>query len=167
MSTLYDLTAECLALKNQLEVLDMDAQTIEDTLEGNSTELEAKIENYGFVIREMDSFADAIKAERDRLDKRLKVHESRVGHIKEWLKTNMERCGITRIECPAFAIALQNNPQSVVVDSLSSIPMAYMRVQPIVIPESVPDKKLIAEAIKAGLEVPGAHLAQSTRLLIK
>lgn len=165
MATLRELTSERLALKNQLEVLDFDSETILDTLEGDSAALEDKIQDYGFVITEMDSFTDAIRAERDRLDKRLKVHESRVGHIKAWLLKNMQVCGISKIECPAFTIAVQNNPPSVVIDAESQIPADYMR-QPET-PPPAPDKALIKKAISEGFEVLGAHMAQSQRLVIK
>lgn len=165
MSTLYELTAARLTLKHTLEGLDMDAVTIEDTLEGDSTELQAKIEDYGFVIREMDSFADAIKVERDRLDNRLKAHEGRVSNIKEWLLKNMVACGITKIECPAFSIAVQNNPPSVVIDHEGSLPMEMFNYPEA--PPPSPNKKAIAAAIKSGVDVPGCHLAQSQRLVIK
>lgn len=165
MSSLYELVGERLALQNTLQSLDMDTQTIEDTLEGDSTALQAKIENYGWVIREMESFTDAIKAEEDRLSKRRRIHEHRVEQIKNWLKINMEACGIQKIECPAFTIAIQKNPASVVIDAESQIPEGYWRLPDP--PPMVVNKKLIAEAIKAGMEVPGAHLGQSTRIVIK
>lgn len=165
MPSLYELTGERLALKNKLEGLDFDVETIADTLEGDSTALQVKIESYGFVIREMESFADMIKLERDRLDKRLKVHESKVGHIKDWLMQNMLACEIIKIECAAFTISLQNNPASVVIDAESLIPEGYMRLpEPIPL---VPNKKLIGDAIKSGLTVDGAHLEQTKRLVIK
>lgn len=165
MPTLYDLTAERLTLKNQLEVLDFDEQTIADTLEGNSTELAAKIENYGFVVREMESFNDAIRMERDRLDKRLKIRESNVGHIKEWLLKNMIACSMTKIECPAFTIAVQKNPPSVVIDAESLIPEKYW-AQPEAPPKRI-DKASISNAIKSGEIIDGVHLESSTRLSIK
>lgn len=165
MSTLRELTGERLALQNKLEGLDLDEQTILDTLEGNSTEIIAKIEDYGYVIRNMESFVEAVKAEEDRMVKRRKIAESRVGYIKEWLFKNMIACDIKKIECPAFTIAIQNNPPAVVIDSESQIPSDYMR-QPEP-PPTAPDKKLIAQALKDGFEVPGCHLAQSQRLVIR
>ncbi len=165
MPSLYELTSERLALQNTLQSLDLDAQTIEDTLEGDSHALQIKIENYAFVIRNMESFTEAIKAEEERLAKRRRINENRVEQIKSWLKINMEACGIKKIECPAFTIAIQNNLASVVIDVESLVPEGYMRLpEP---PPMVPNKKLIAEAIKAGMEVPGCHLSQSTRLSIK
>lgn len=167
MSSLYDLTQERLALQNKLETLDFDSQTIQDTLEAGSTELEAKITDYGYVIKNLDVFTDAMKAEEKRMADRRKVHEARVEHIKTWLLTNMEACGIMKIDCPAFSIAVKANPPKVVVDEIGTIPMAYMRALPIVIPEPVPNKKLITDAIKAGLTVNGCHLEQSNRIEIK
>lgn len=165
MSGLYELVGERLALQNTLQAMDFDQETITDTLEGESTALQVKIEDYGYVIRNMESFTDAIKAEEERLSKRRRIHENRVEQIKNWLKSNMEACGIQKIECPAFTIAIQKNPASVVVDAESQIPEAYWRLpEP---PPMVLNKKLIGEAIKAGIEVPGCHLAQSTRLAIK
>ena len=165
MPTLHDLTSERLALQRKLEELDFDQQTITDTLEGESTALQEKVESYGYVIKNMESFVESIKAEEDRIAKRRKIYESRVGHIKEWLKTNMIACGITKIECPAFTIAVKQNPPSVVIDMESQIPEGYMRL-----PEPLPwvaNKKLIAEAIKAGMDVPGCRLVQTQRVEIK
>lgn len=165
MTTLRELTGERLALQDKLEGLDLDEQTILDTIEGNSTEIVAKIEDYGYVIRNMESFVEAVKAEEERMVKRRKIAESRVGYIKEWLFKNMIACDIKKIECPAFTISIQNNPQSVVIDSESQIPSDYMR-QPEP-PPPTPDKKLIGQALKDGFDVPGCHLAQSQRLVIK
>lgn len=165
MSTLRELTGERLALQDKLEALDLDEQTILDTLEGAETEIALKIENYGYVIRNMESFVEAVKAEEERMTKRRRIAESRVGYIKEWLFKNMVACDIKKIECPAFTIAIQNNPAAVVIDSESLIPSEFMR-QPEPPPPS-PDKKAIAAAIKDGLKVAGAHLAQSQRLVIK
>src|SRR5271169_1057771 len=109
MPTLYELSGQRLALQSKLEELDFDQQTIQDTLEGNSTELEAKIQDYGFVIRNLESFGDSIKAEELRLVERRKAYDKRVAAIKDWLLRNMQTCGIHKIECPSFTIAVQKN----------------------------------------------------------
>ena len=167
MPSLYELTTERLALQLRLESLNFDTETITDTLEGESTALQAKITDYGYVIKNLDVFTDAMKAEEKRMAERRKAHEARVEHIKVWLLTNMVACGITKIDCPAFSITVKANPVKVVVDDMGTIPMAYMRAPPIVIPESVPDKKLISDAIKSGLTVAGCHLEPSNRIEIK
>jgi hypothetical protein len=165
MPSLYTLTGERLALQHKLEELDFDTETIADTLEGESTELTAKIESYGFVIRNLDSFTEAMKAEEKRMAERRKVHENRVEHIKNWLLLNMVACHITKIECPSFTISTKDNPPSVVIDSEELLPTDYWR-QPET-PPAAPDKKLIAQAIKDGFEVAGAHLERAKSLSIK
>jgi len=165
MTTLYDLVGERLALQNKLESLELDEQTIADTLEGSSTEIQAKVESYAFVIRNMEALPEAIKAEEKRLAERRKAIEKRVDNIKHWLFTSMQTAGINKIESPVFTIALQNNPASVVIDDESLIPADYLRVPEA--PPPSPDKALIKQAINDGFEVPGAHLQTSQRLVIK
>jgi hypothetical protein len=144
--------------------MNFDEQTIQDTLEGESTELQAKIENYSFVIRNMEAFTEAMKAEETRMAERRKAQEAKIARIKHWLLTNMQACDITKIECPAFTIALRNNPPKVVVDDEKAIPAGYFKI-----PDPLPpqlDKKALAADLKAG-NVDGAHLEHGVRLEIK
>ena len=162
---LYELTQERLALQSKLESLDFDQETIADTLEGESTELTAKIENYGFVIRNLDAFTDVMKAEENRMAERRKAHEKRVTNIKAWLLANMQLCGVAKIECAAFTVSLKTNPARVVVDNEGLIPEGFMKL-PDPLPMT-PNKTMIATAIKSGLEVAGCHLEASQRVEIK
>jgi hypothetical protein len=77
----------------------------------------------------------------------------------------MEIAGVQKIECPHFALTIKKNPAGVEIFEPSLIPASFMR-QPEP-PPPAPDKKAIAEAIKEGREVPGAMLAQGTRLDIR
>lgn len=162
---LYELSGERLALQNKLESMDLDIETITDTLEANSMEIEAKIADYGYVIRNMDSFTDAMKAEENRMFERRKAHEKRVSKIKAWLLQNMQLCGITKIECPAFTVSLKNNPASVIIDDEELIPDGYKKLpEP---PPLTPNKTMISTALKSGIAVPGCHLEQKQRIDIK
>lgn len=165
MNSLYDLTKERLELQHKLQSMDFDQETIDDTLEGESTNLQAKIEDYGWVIRDMEAFGDAIKAEETRLAERRKVHAAKVEKIKAWLLMNMQACRISKIECPVFTISLKNNPPKVVVDDERAIPDRFLVVPDL--PPPAPDKKAIAAELKAGKEVAGCHLEQSQRIEIK
>lgn len=168
MTSLYQLTGERLALQSKLEAMDFDQETIADTLEGDSTEIEAKITNYGFVIRNRSSFADSIQAEITRLQDRLEKELKRVAYIENYLLTNMVVCKITKIECPAFTISVSKNNPKVIVDDEKAIPANYLTVHdPIPTPPPSPDKKAIAKAIKEGKEVAGCHMEQGNRLTIK
>jgi len=165
MSTLYELTGKRLELQKELAELDFDAQTIKDTLEGESKEIEAKIESYGFVIRNMDSFVDSMVAEEKRMAERRKMHEKKVERIRQWLFDNMVICGITKIECPAFSISIKSNPPKTIADDESLTPKEFMVEHPA--PAPTPDKKAIMANLKAGKVVPGWHIESGKRLEIK
>lgn len=162
---LYALADEYLAAAERLSDLDLDEQTIADTLEGLAGALEVKATNVAMFVRNLESSAVAIKQAEDHMAARRKAMESRAARIKDYLLTNMERTGISKIECPQFKIAVRENPPSVVIDMLQSIPEDYLR-QPAP-PPAVPDKALIAKAIKDGFDVPGAHLTRTKRIEIK
>ncbi len=162
---LYQLSDEYLQAAERLADLDLDEQTVADTLEGMSGELEAKAINVAMFIRNLEASGFAINEAIARMEARSAAIKNRAIRIKQYLLMNMERTGITKIECPNFKIALRDNPPSVVVDSLQAVPDDYMR-QPEP-PPPVPDKKLIAQAIKDGFDVPGCHLERTKRVEIR
>lgn len=162
---LYTLADEFLQASERLSDMDLDEQTIADTLEGLQGALEVKATNVAMFVKNLDATAEAIKQAESSMSSRRKAIENRSQHIREYLLSNMERTGISKIECPHFKISVRENPASVVIDMLPAIPADYLR-QPDP-PPPLPDKKLIAQAIKDGFQVPGAHLERSKRLEIK
>lgn len=162
--TLYQIAAEYRNIADVLMDIDADEQTIKDTLEGESWPLEQKAQNYGFVIRNIEATAAAIKEAEKQMADRRKALENRAKYLTERLKTGMEIAGVTRLTCPHFDIKIANNPASVDIYELGLIPATFMR-QPEP-PPAVPDKTAIKAAIQAGQEVPGAMLARGTRLVI-
>lgn len=162
---LFELTTERLALQTKLQELNLDEQTIQDTLEGNSTELQAKIEDYGYVIRNMEAFSEAIKAEEKRIADRRKAQEVKIDRIKEWLLVNMRACEISKIECSAFTISVKQNPAKVIVDNELDVDQEYKVFSPP--PPPTINKKAVADAIKAGKDVIGCHLEYGYRVEIK
>lgn len=165
MTSLYELSNEYQQAQTKLLASDFDEQTIKDTLEGLAGDLEVKAVNVAMFIRNVEVTADAIKqAEKDMADRR-KALEKKVEAMKQYLKENMQACGITKIESPYFALTIKKNPPAVIIDNAGLIP-SNLYVYPEA-PEPYPDKKAIADEIKAGNEVAGAHLEQAERLEIK
>lgn len=164
MTALFQLAAEHRALSDKLHDLDLDDQTILDTLEGDSTDLIEKGKNVAAVVRNLESDAKQIKEAEQQLAERRKAYEKRAESLKNYLKTNMEIADIHKIECPWFVVSLANNPEAVTVDDESIIPRDYFKE----IPASYQlDKMLVKQAIKDGFTVPGAHLSRGTSLRIK
>ena len=96
--------------------------------------------------------------------RRRKAIENRAERLRAYLKINMERCGISKIESPYFVLSLCNNPDSVDVIDESMIPADYLREIPALYE---PDKALIKKAIHDGFSVPGCALKRTQSLRIK
>lgn len=166
--TLFQIAAEYRHITDVLMDSGVDEQTLTDTLEGEAWPLELKAQNYGFVIRNLQATAASIKdAEKQMADRRKSI-EKRADALTEWLKTGLEIARVTKLDCPHFALTIKKNPPSVDVWDEKQIPAQYMRTpEPPPPPASVPDKAAIKDAIKAGVDVPGAQVVQGTRLEIK
>lgn len=169
MTALFVLTNQYLELAEKLADSDFDAQTIADTIEasGITDELATKAQALEYVARGALAHHDTIDAEIARLQA-LKAKRDKVAQgLRDYLKQNMERAGIEKIECPLFSISIKKNPPSVdVIDSLS-LPSQFWRTPEPKPPVAAPDKTAIKKALQDGIDVPGAKLNYSTRIDIK
>ena len=166
LPALYVIADEYLQDVAKLQDLDLDEQTLADTLEGLTGELEVKATNVAMFVRNLESLAEQIKQAEQAMAARRKALENRADRIRQYLLDNMQRTGISKIESPYFKIAIAKNPPSVVVDDEDTLKFAHPEFVKTVTTESL-DKTAIKEAIKAGQIVEGAHLVQADRVSIK
>ncbi len=118
----------------------------------------------------LSSFIQNLEAERKAIEeakKSMAARESRIAkridYLSDYLKSNMESCGITDIDCPYFSLKIKKNPVSVEEVDFEMIPDAYKTIK-----QSVSlDKIKIKQDLLAGIEIDGARLIQKTRLEIK
>ena len=164
MTALFILAQEHRALADKLHNLDLDDQTIADTLEAEGGDLVEKGKNVAAVFRNLESDAKQIKEAEQQLAERRKAIEKRAESLRNYLKTNMEVAGITKIECPWFVVSIAQNPEAVTVEDESLIPRDYFKEIPATYQL---DKAMVKQAIKDGFNVPGAHLSRGTSLRIK
>ncbi|MGJ7512384.1 siphovirus Gp157 family protein [Variovorax sp. GT1P44] len=162
--TLYEISAAYRADVEKLANLDLDEETLADTLEGMSGELEEKAQNVIFFARNLEATAAAIKEAEAKMAARRKALETRADGLRRYVFSAMQLAGVTKIECPYFRLAIQNNPPSVDLYEPDLLPLEYM-TQPET-PPPAPDRKAIGAALKAGKDVPGAKLTQGQRLAI-
>lgn len=154
MSHLYELSGQFKDLIALAEDADEDlAVAVRDTMEAIEGEFQEKGKAIAMVSLNMDGDIDAIQAQIDRLTERKRVIVNRKESLKEYLRTNMEATGISKIIHPLFTITLGKGKPVVVIDEESKIPDDFMRVTT----SMAPNKVEIAKAIKEGVEVPGAH----------
>jgi len=160
MTKLYELTGNIKAL----ESMDLDAETLADSLEGITGEFEEKAKGILAFTENMNSDIDALSNEIKRLQHRKSVIENRKNRLREYLLHNMEASGINKIECPYFTASLRKGSESVEIESLESIPDEYVKVEV----KETPDKTAIKRDLKAGIEINGASLKRgATTIVIK
>lgn len=165
MTALYVLAAEYRAAADKLSEMDIDAQTIADTLESISGDLETKAIGVAMVARNFDASAAAIKEAEAAMAARRKALETRAASLRAYLLSSMKFTGISKIECPHFALTVRDNPPAVDVFEPALLPAEFMRApEP---PPPAPDKAAIKDALKRGDDVPGARLTQGQRLEIR
>lgn len=165
MTALYELAQEYRAAAEKLADMDIDDQTLSDTLEGMSGELEVKAQNVIMFCRNIEATACAIKEAEGQMAARRKALENRAAGLRRYVLENMQFAGIQRIECPWFKLSIRENPAAVDIYEPGLVPAQYMR-QPEP-PPPAPDKTAIKAALAAGTEVPGAKLTRGNRLEIK
>lgn len=165
MTALYLLAHEFRQAAEKLADLDLDPQTVKDTLDGMSGELEVKASATAAVIRNMESLASQIKDAEKQMAERRKAIESRAASLSAYLLANMAHAGIQSVETPHFAIKVKTNPPSVEVYDEKLLAGEFLRQKPPPPPE--PDKTAIKTALQKGIDVQGARLVQGSRVEIK
>jgi len=164
-TSLYSLVQEYRDAAEKLADLELDEQTIADTLEGLSGDLEAKATNVAKFVRNLEATAAQIKEAEGAMSARRKAIELRAEGLKRYLFGSMQAAGIQKIESPWFVLSVKSNPPAVDVFDVAQVPAAFMR-QPEP-PPATPDKASIKDELKAGRDVPGCRLVQSQRLDIR
>lgn len=156
MSNLYALTTEVLDLMNSEESTDEQLQAAF----GNVAEKAVNCAQYHSVLTgQVELFDKEIK----RLTERKKALSNQLDRFKEYLKLNMERLEIDKLEAGTFTITLANNPESVEVTDESAIPPKYV----LTTTTHTIDKNAVKAALKSGELVNGASLKRGKSIRIR
>lgn len=155
---LYELS------QNYLEVqeMDLEPETLKDTLDSIAETFEDKAENIAKLIRNLEADKKAFDEEEKRFKNKKQTADNRIKSLKLYLEDNMRLTGKTKFKTGVFSFAIQNNPPSVEVFDEALIPKQFLIAQPVKI-----DRAGIKELLKAGEEVPGAELKHSSGLRIR
>jgi len=166
---LYQIANQYLQLAEKLDSMDLDTQTIIDTIDASGIEDEFSLKAQGIlhIASEAEKYTPLIDMEIERLQA-LKASRAKLAQgLKDYLLTNMERSGIQKITCPLFSLSIRHNPPAVEVLDAAALPLSYWRTPEPKPPVAAPDKAAIKAALQAGTEVPGARLVQGLKLVIK
>jgi hypothetical protein len=162
--SLYTIAAEYRESLTKLADLDLDEQTLADTLEGMGGEIQVKATNVAAFCRDLEATAASIKDAEAQMKARRTAIENRATRLRKYLMDCMQMAEIQKIESPYFRLCIKNNPPAVEVFDERQVPQEFMK-QPEPPPPSV-NKTAVAAVLKTGQDVPGCRLTQSQRLEI-
>ena len=173
--SLFDLSASSAIMKFWLETEaktddagEMTGEidtTIDDLLKELEGSIEAKVENYCWLIREIEGRAAIRLLESKRIKALATTNENLVKSLKERLKFFFEAPSIQKLECKTFKVSIANNGgvQPLQVDlPADQLPPQFQKVT------IEADNASIRKALEMGTEIEGVKLLQrGTSLRIK
>jgi hypothetical protein len=114
-------------------------------------------------IKNIDAERQAIETAKKSMAARETQINNRVIYLTDYLRDNMQRCGINEISCPEFIIKLKKCPVSVDVINESLIPDIFKNRKELI----TIDKVKIKENLIAGIQIDGVALKQNMRIDIR
>jgi len=172
MSTLFNIADDFIKLFETFDDEDLDIDTMQayfDTLEGIEAEFNLKAENVALFIKNLKAEALALETEEKVLRERRRQKERKAESMIAYLKSNMEACGLTKIECPKAKISIRNNAESVqIVDELTLISWAQENNEEL-LKYSLPEikKTELKKLLQANQKIPACSLIRTQSLIIK
>ena len=161
----FELAAQYRQLAELLAERHDDERVIADTLESISEPLDARLENLAKMVRNVESAAHGVEETIAHLEARRAALQRAAERGRQLILDLMRASGRDRATTAMFSIAVKKNPLTVVVDDAASVPPAYLTCHDP--PPPTPDKRAIANALKAGIAVAGVHGEQDVRLEIR
>lgn len=125
---------------------------------------DAKIEGVALYIKELIAERDAIKAERDNLNERMKSKERKADSLKRYLAQSLAG---EKFESPKVKVSYRKSQQVVLAGEFDD--WAKDNAPDLLSVSTVykPDKAAIKEAIKSGRHIEGAALIDNVSMQIK
>ena len=151
---LYEISSEYEKALSELGEMDLPEEVVKDTLEGLQGMAEQKGRAVGAFILNMQADIDTLKAHEAKIADKRKSLENRLNSLKEYLRFNMERAGIKKIEAEdkSFSATMIKPRETVVVDDVEKLPVGCFRVK------KEADKKAIKAEFDRGGSVDGARI---------
>lgn len=162
MANLYTLANEYGDLISALEAAEDEAEAAEiwnrlDALEGSITD---KAEAYARIVRNKQAEAEALKAEKQRLEKLQKAAERTSENLKSRLLDAMQRLNVGEIQTGIGKWKIQTNPYSVTVLDESAVPDEFRIPQP----DKIDQKGILKHFRETGEILDGTEITRSESL---
>ncbi|MBQ6232837.1 MAG: siphovirus Gp157 family protein [Clostridia bacterium] len=147
-------------LTRQKELRD---QALKDTFEMVMGDFQDKAEAYGWILKELDARADAMKKAKLELEKKQRALTNRAERLKESMRMALERIGSKKLTAGTFTFSTRTS-SSVMIDTQNvfEIPDDLLRYS-----DPEPDKTAIKNYLKEHPDCTWAHMEQKTSLIMK
>lgn len=158
MATLYDITGRAVELLELAEEEELDEEVLKDTLESIEGEFDVKIESYCKVCKNLDADIDAIKAEIERLETKLKYKKNNRDRIKAVMFSAMRVLGKNAAGGLVLNAKIKKNggkaPLIVDEKEAKNLPFEFQKVT------VEADTAAIRDALEHGRELSFAHIGE-------
>lgn len=159
--TLYEMEQRYRSFLDMAEEGELSEEALQDMREYLLTDIAEKLEGYGCVLRQLEADRDAVKAEKMRLATKQAQLENNIDMVREAMKTAMLLTDQKKVKTALFTFSTATRVALVLNVEAKLLPEQFQKV------EYKPDNKGIAEYLKAGHEVPWAHLEQVQSLTVR
>lgn len=160
MDTMMGITQRYTAVMALADDDSIPQDEVNNALLSLEDELQEKGENCIKYLDSVQDKIDAAKANKKKLDAYIKALESRKKRVEKACIYALNTLQVKSIMTGWGEIKTKKNPPSVIIDDVAKLPQKFQRQK---IQVDI-DKVAIKAAIKAGEEVPGAHLEQGVSL---
>jgi hypothetical protein len=150
VNSLYNITNNFVALMDKAQEGTITEEEYNQLGQELAMELQNKSANIAGYIQEKGSLVEAIDVQIKRLQELKKSEQGKLDNFKKYVKDNMDRLGITKIETELGTLSIAKSPISVEIINENEVPKEFIQE---VITIKV-DKKAITDNFKQTGEVP-------------
>lgn len=165
MNALYNITNNFMEIIENFENGEYTEQEYNQLMSRVCEDLQNKSTNIIAIIRNNEILANSIKIEEKRLKENREKIENSLDKLKNYVKENMEKLTIEKIETEIGTLSIRKNPLSVEIENETEIPEEFKKIKT----EIAVDKTAIKNHFKeTGEIVKGTRIINNkTSLVIK
>lgn len=144
---------------------DLDQTVLTDSLDAIQASREVKWDNIATWIDRNNATMDWVSKRIKELQGQKKHLENQTKSLMIYLTNSIDDAGYKEARTDNHILKPRNYKASVVVTDDNKLPLTFVHTETKTIVR--PDKKALYEALKAGEQVPGAHLEPNRETVIK
>lgn len=146
----------------QVQEMDIDSETLADTLESLELPRNEKLDNVASWIEENKMKIEWLKGKRKQLSDVETQLKKQTDRLQDFLTQAIDDSGKKEIQTENHLLKPRNYRDSVIVEATKDLPIDYVIRKEVI----QPDKKLLYKDLKAGKEFSGAHLKSNRKTVI-